>query len=266
MATKKSATKKSAPKKAAAKKSTAKKAAAPKKAAAKKSAPSKKAAPKKAAPKKAASRAPQMADDRSLLEDLFLDSLKDIYWAEKALLKALPKMQKAATSAELQDAIADHIVVTEGQTGRLEEAFEMLGEKAQAKKCDAMAGLIEEANSIVSETPKGTATRDVGIIMACQKVEHYEIATYGSLVTLARTLGNEDIADLLAETLEEEKETDETLTGIAESSINIEAADEDEEDEDEDEEEDDDDSEEEDDEDDEDEDDTDEDEEDEDEK
>lgn len=231
MATKKSATKKSASNKGASKKSTSKKAAAPKKTASKRSAPA-----KKAAPKKAASRAPQM-DDRSLLEDLFLDSVKDLYWAEKALVKALPKMQKNATAPELQDAIAEHLVVTEEQVGRLEEVFEMLGEKAQAKKCEAMAGLIEEANSIMSETPKGTATRDVGIIMAAQKVEHYEIASYGSLVTLARTLGNEEVAGLLEETLNEEKEADELLTQVAEGSINVEAAEEDEEDEEEGEEE-----------------------------
>jgi ferritin-like metal-binding protein YciE len=168
-----------------------------------------------------------------MLEELFIDSLKDIYWAEKALVKALPKLQKAATAPELQDALAEHTVVSEEQASRLEEVFEMMGEKAQAKKCEAMVGLIEEANSIVSETPKGTATRDVGIIMAAQKVEHYEIATYGSLVTLARTLGNDEVADLLEETLNEEKETDELLTQIAESNINIEAAEEDEEEEDE---------------------------------
>jgi ferritin-like metal-binding protein YciE len=233
MATKKSATKKSASGKGASKKSSSKKAAAPKKTAAKKSTSKKSAPAKKSAPKKSASRAPQMADDRSLLEKLFVDSLKDIYWAEKALVKALPKMQKAATAPELQDAIAEHLVVTEEQAGRVEEVFEMLGEKAQAKKCEAMAGLIEEANSIISETPKGTATRDVGIIMAAQKVEHYEIATYGSLVSLARTLGNEDVANLLQITLDEEKETDELLTQIAEANINLEAAEEDEDDEDE---------------------------------
>lgn len=243
MATKK-ATKKSAKKSAPAKKTTpAKKAAAPKKAAAKKNTPKKAAPAKRSTQKKSASRAPQ-ADDRSLLTELFIDSLKDIYWAEKALLKALPKMHKAATSEELQNALTDHLAVTEEQVGRLEEAFGMMDEKAQAKKCDAMAGLIEEANSIVSETPKGTATRDVGIIMACQKVEHYEIATYGSIVTLARTLGHDDVADLLQETLDEEKEADETLTQVAVSSVNLEAADEDEEDDEESEEESDDDDEE----------------------
>src|SRR5687768_11939789 len=131
MATKK-ANKKSATKSAPAKKSTpAKKAAAPKKAAAKKSTAKKAAPAKKTAPKKSASRAPQ-ADDRSLLTELFIDSLKDIYWAEKALLKALPKMQKAATSEELQNALADHLAVTQEQAGRLEEAFQLMDEKAQA--------------------------------------------------------------------------------------------------------------------------------------
>lgn len=157
------------------------------------------------------------------LGDFFLDAIKDIYWAEKHLLKALPKMQKAATTGELQTAIEDHTAQTEVHAERLEKVFELLGEKPQAKKCDAMAGLIEEGNSIVEETDEGTMTRDVGIIMAAQKVEHYEIATYGGLVTLAQTLGHDDIADILAETLEEEKQTDASLTDIAESGINWEA-------------------------------------------
>ena len=107
---------------------------------------------------------------------------------------------------------------------RLEQVFEIFGAKAQAKKCDAMAGIIEEGKGIVEETEKGTATRDVGLILAAQKVEHYEIATYGGLAQLATTLGLEDVADLLRQTLEEEKETDVKLTEIAESNVNYEAA------------------------------------------
>jgi ferritin-like metal-binding protein YciE len=160
------------------------------------------------------------AKGNSQLEKFFTDSLKDIYWAEKALTKALPKMQKAATTEELKTAIEEHITQTEGQIERLEQVFELFGKKPQAKKCDAMEGLIKEGESIVEETEDGSMTRDAGIIMAAQKVEHYEIATYGGLVSLARTLGNDEAAGLLEETLNEEKQTDEGLTEIAEGSIN----------------------------------------------
>lgn len=153
----------------------------------------------------------------------FLDSLKDIYWAEKHLVKALPKMQKAATTQELQDAISNHLAQTEEHVTRLEQVFDKLDQKAQAKKCEAMEGLTKEADSIVEETEKGTMTRDAAIIMAAQKVEHYEIATYGGLVQLANTMGLEDVAQLLEQTLNEEKETDQSLTDIAENDINWEA-------------------------------------------
>ena len=159
----------------------------------------------------------------SQLEKFFEDSLKDIYWAEKNLIKALPKMQKAATTEELKTAIDEHTTQTEEHVSRLEEVFELLGKKAQAKKCDAMEGLIKEGESIVEETEDGSMTRDVGIIMAAQKVEHYEIATYGGLVQLAMTMGKEDVAEILNQTLAEEKETDELLTEIAENNINWEA-------------------------------------------
>ena len=149
--------------------------------------------------------------------------MKDIYWAEKNLLKALPKMQKASTTSELQAAFEDHRNVTEEQVSRLEQAFEMMGKKAQAKKCDAMEGLIKEAESVIEETEKGSMTRDVALIMAAQKVEHYEIAAYGSLVQLAKTMGNDEVADLLQTSLDEEKETDELLTSIAENNINYQA-------------------------------------------
>lgn len=183
-----------------------------------KSTPKKKAAPQKKSAQKSAS-----AQGNSQLEKFFTDSLKDIYWAEKALTKALPKMQKAATTSELQMAIEEHLGQTMEQVTRLEQVFEILGEKAQAKKCDAMEGLIKEAESIIEETEDGSMTRDVGIIMAAQKVEHYEIATYGGLVSLAQTLGNDEVAEILAITLEEEKQTDENLTEIAENNINWEA-------------------------------------------
>jgi len=163
-------------------------------------------------------------DSQSALLELFVDQVKDIYWAEKHLLKALPKMQKAATTEELKNAIENHIGQTEEQVGRLEQVFELLEEKPQAKKCDAMAGLVEEGETVISETDSGSATRDVGIILSAQKVEHYEIAAYGGLATLAKTLNREDIAEILAETLAEEKETDELLTEIAESNINYAAS------------------------------------------
>ncbi|MDF2191212.1 ferritin-like domain-containing protein [Paraflavitalea sp. CAU 1676] len=167
------------------------------------------------------------AKGNTQLEKFFEDSLKDIYWAEKALTKALPKMQKAATTEQLQSAIEHHLGQTQEQVSRLEEVFQLLGKKAQAKKCDAMEGLLKEGESIVEETEDGSMTRDVGIIVASQKVEHYEIATYGSLVQLARTMGNDEVAELLEATLEEEKETDQALTDIAKNDINWEAEQED---------------------------------------
>lgn len=157
------------------------------------------------------------------LEKFFHDALKDIYWAEKALTKALPKMMKKATTDELKSAFQEHLTQTEGQIKRLEDVFDMLGHKAQAKKCEAMEGLIKEAESIMEETEDGSMTRDAAIIMAAQKVEHYEIATYGGLVQLAYTMGQDEVAGILQETLDEEKETDEGLSTIAESNINWEA-------------------------------------------
>ncbi len=157
------------------------------------------------------------------LRDLFEDELKDIYGAEKALTKALPKMIRNATSEDLIDALTDHLDVTTRQVTRLEEVFESIGQKPQAKKCEAMSGLVKEAEEIMQETEKGVV-RDAAIIMAGQKVEHYEIATYGTLCAFARTLGEETAASLLEETLTEEKDADNTLTQIALSSINLEAS------------------------------------------
>jgi ferritin-like metal-binding protein YciE len=180
---------------------------------------SKKTAPRKATNTKAKT-SPEMSP---VLHEFFIDELKDIYWAEKHLLKALPKMQKAATSEELQKAFADHLEATKTHVQRLESAFEALGEKAVAKKCDAMEGLVKEGESIIEDTEKGTSTRDVGLIIAGQKVEHYEIATYGGLRQLAITMGHNEVAGLLEETLSEEKEADQLLTQIAEDHVNYDA-------------------------------------------
>jgi ferritin-like metal-binding protein YciE len=164
------------------------------------------------------------ASQSSRLEEFFIDELKDIYWAEKQLVKTLPRLKKAATSDQLKQAFDNHTAETEGHVERLEQAFEMLGKKAQAKKCDAMQGITEEGQSVIDDTDKGTSTRDVGLIMAGQKAEHYEIATYGGLIQIAKTLGHDDIARLLMQTLEEEKKTDQLLTQIAETTSNQQAA------------------------------------------
>jgi len=162
----------------------------------------------------------------SLLEEFFHDGIKDIYWAEQHLVKTLPKMKKAASTQELQDAFEEHLQVTRTHVERLEQVFDLLGHKAQAKKCEAMEGLTKEGDGIIEETEEGTATRDVGLIMAAQKVEHYEIATYGGLTTLAKTLGRDDIAAILHSTLEEEKAADLSLTEIAENDVNYQASEE----------------------------------------
>lgn len=158
------------------------------------------------------------------LRALFVDSLKDIYWAEKALTKAIPKMAKNATSAKLTAGLTSHLVETEGQISRLEQVFKLIGEKAVAKKCDAMDGLIEEGKSIMEETEVGPV-RDAGIIAASQKIEHYEIATYGTLTAWAKTLGETDAAELLWTSLNEEKDADRSLTEAAYHDINFDAVD-----------------------------------------
>lgn len=160
----------------------------------------------------------------SILEKFFIEELKDIYGAEKQLQKSLNKLQEAATSPRLKKAFKDHNLVTVDQISRLEDAFKLLGRKPQSKKCEAMDGLIEEVNNIIEETEKSSATRDVGLILSAQKVEHYEIATYGGLAQLAATLGLDRVSALLKETLEEEKETDELLTQIAEKEVNYQAS------------------------------------------
>ncbi len=156
------------------------------------------------------------------LRDLFVESLKDIYWAEKALTKTLPKMAKNATTPNLVSALNEHLEVTIGQVARLEEVFASIGEKAVAKKCDAMEGLIKEGEGILEETEPG-AVRDAGIIAASQKIEHYEIATYGTLAAFAKTLGEDEAVSLLEQTLSEEKEADVALTVTAYNTVNFDA-------------------------------------------
>src|SRR4051812_1949998 len=155
------------------------------------------------------------------LNELFLEEMADIYDAEKQLIKALPKMTQAAKSPELQSAFEDHLEQTQEHVRRLEEVFGIFDQKAKGKKCEAMAGLIEEGEDIMKEeaTP---AVMDAALIAAAQKIEHYEIATYGCLRTWAELLGKDEALDLLEETLNEEKDTDETLTDIA-TNINAEA-------------------------------------------
>ena len=160
------------------------------------------------------------ATDDSRLQEFFTDEIKDIYWAEKHLVKTLPKMQKAATSNELKNAFKDHLDVTREHVAKLEKVFELLGQKPQAKKCEAMEGITKEGESIIEDTEAGTATRDVGLILAAQKVEHYEIATYGGLHQLAITLGKNDIAEILEQTLAEENQADSLLTVIAVNHVN----------------------------------------------
>ena len=156
------------------------------------------------------------------LYDLFVDELKDIYWAEEALTKAIPKMIQNATSNELVEALSGHLEVTKGHVTRLEAVFSAINEPAEGKICHAMVGLIKEAESIMEGTKKGVV-RDAGIISAAQKVEHYEIASYGTLCAFARKMEEYKVAELLEQTLLEEKSADLKLTEVAETSVNAEA-------------------------------------------
>lgn len=156
----------------------------------------------------------------SLLDKLFLDMLKDTYWAEQHLVEELGKMQKAATTDELKEAFEDHRYITQKHVSRLEKVFKLLGKEPEGKKCEAIVGLTKEATSMKDETKDGTMTRDAALIIAAQKVEHYEIATYGSLVQVALTLGHNEAADILERTLWDEEDTDKQLTAIAETHIN----------------------------------------------
>jgi ferritin-like metal-binding protein YciE len=160
-------------------------------------------------------------DAATALSELFEEQLKDIYWAEKALVKAIPKMAKKAMNDELISALESHLEETKEQVNRLDEVFASIGKRAQGKECHAMKGLIEEAEEMMEETEG--VVRDAAIIGAAQKVEHYEIATYGTLRAFALALGFSDAAELLEQTLDEEKGADEKLTAIAESAVNEEA-------------------------------------------
>jgi ferritin-like metal-binding protein YciE len=159
----------------------------------------------------------------SYLQKFFIDQLQDMYYAEKALLDGLEEMKKASTTEELEDAFEDHRKQTERHVQRLEKVFKLIGKKAQGKKCEAMDGLMKEARSIIGETEENSLTRDAALIIAAQKVEHYEIASYGGLVQLALTMKLDRAAELLNKTLKEEEDTDELLTDIAEGFINVEA-------------------------------------------
>ena len=163
-----------------------------------------------------------MAKQPKTLEDLFHDSLKDVYFAEKKILTALPRLAKAAQSAELKQAFEKHRTETEGHVERLEQVFAIIEKKAQGKTCPAINGLAEEGAEIIEEY-KGSPAIDAGLLAAAQAVEHYEIARYGTLVAWAEKLGLESAVSLLQETLDEEKDTDQTLTEIAESMVNDEA-------------------------------------------
>jgi ferritin-like metal-binding protein YciE len=160
----------------------------------------------------------------SKLKSFFIDQLKDIYWAEKKLVKKLHKLSEATTAPQLKQALENHLTQTRIHVDRVERIFGIMGEEADAKKCPAMSGIFEEAEDIIDDTDEGSAQRDVGIIFAAQKAEHYEIAAYGSLAQLAKTLGYMEAKELLGQTMQEEKQADELLSQIAESGINYRAS------------------------------------------
>ena len=166
-----------------------------------------------------------MAKKQKMLDDLFHDTLKDVYFAEKKILTTLPKMKKAAQSEELAAAFEKHHGETEGHVERLEEVFKIIGAKPQTKTCDAIMGIVDEGAEIMDEY-KGSPALDAGLLAAAQAVEHYEMSRYGTLIAWAEKLGHADAAELLKETLEEEKATDEALTELADSVINAQAQDE----------------------------------------
>jgi ferritin-like metal-binding protein YciE len=160
-----------------------------------------------------------MAKNVKSMDDLFLEEIRDLYDAERQIIKALPKMAKATSSDELRAAFNEHLEQTRGHADRLERIFSELNEKPAGVKCEGMQGLIEEGEELIGLTEMGTV-RDAGLISAAQRVEHYEMAGYGSARTFAQLLGHDDAAGLLEQTLDEEKETDERLTEIAETMVN----------------------------------------------
>lgn len=163
-----------------------------------------------------------MAKKQKTLDELFHETLKDLYYAEKKILTALPKMAKAAQSEELQAAFEKHEGETEGQVDRLEKVFGLINQPAKGKTCDAINGMIDESKEVMKEF-RGSAALDAGLLAAAQAVEHYEISRYGTLKTWAKELGLDEAVNLLEETLQEEKKTDEALTELAESAVNQEA-------------------------------------------
>ena len=165
-----------------------------------------------------------LSQDQLPLREFFLEELRDIYGAEKQLTNVLPKLRKAATSPDLAMAFEDHLQVTQNQIARLEQIFQLLDEKPEAKKCEGMEGLIKEGESVIKDTEVGSATRDVGLIVSAQKVEHYEIAAYGSLRQLAKNIDKAEVSTLLEQSLQEEKETDMLLSNLADMLINQDAS------------------------------------------
>lgn len=163
------------------------------------------------------------AKGNSKLLEFFIDELKDLLWAERELVDTLPDMAEAATSQELKNAFSSHLQQTETHVTRLEQIFGILGLEPETTTCDAMSGIIDEGDGIISDTEEGTAQRDVGLIFAGQKAEHYEIASYGGMISLAKTLGYYDIAEILVMTIDEEKTADALLTQIAENHVNYDA-------------------------------------------
>ena len=166
----------------------------------------------------------EISTGNSKLMEFFVNELKDLLWAERELVDTLPDMAEAATSQELKNAFTNHLAETEVHVSRLEQIFGILGLEPETTKCDAMAGIVEEGDGIISDTEEGTAQRDVGLIFAGQKAEHYEIASYGGMISLAKTLGYYEIAELLVLTIDEEKTADALLTEIAENHVNYEAS------------------------------------------
>ncbi|MFN5936828.1 MAG: ferritin-like domain-containing protein [Sphingobacteriales bacterium] len=177
-------------------------------------------------PVKSSSKVPviqKQTEMHSMMEKFFWDQLRDLYYVEKNQIKALGRMAKKATTEELKDIFIEHQETTQEQLNRLDEVFEIIGKRAQTRRCPAFDGLVNEMDENIRETEDDSLTRDVGLIISAQKIEHYEIAGYGSLTTLARTYGMIEVADILQESLDEEKDNDLQLTYIAENSINYEA-------------------------------------------
>lgn len=162
--------------------------------------------------------------ENSEFHQFFIEELKDIYWAEKHIAEALPKLKKASTSQELAMAFEKQIKEIQMQITQVEKIFELLGEEAETKKCDAMNGILKEADRIIDDTTKGTSTRDAGLILAAQKIEHYEIATYGTLRIFARHMKHDEVERILEQILQEEKDSDVSLTKLAEEHVNQMAA------------------------------------------